>query len=104
MEEVINYYERVLEGLRTEQCQIFLDELKSRVRDCDIALTSEVLRPLNDENELSEEVKNNIVREHIKKEAFIDLLEFFDEEKIKETLIKERAKINNAGVDLNELY
>lgn len=104
MEEVINYYERVLDGLRTEQCQIFLDEIKSRVRDCDIALTSEVLRPLDDKNELSEEVKNNIVREHIKKEAFIELLEFFNVEKIKESLVQERAKLNDPSVDLNELY
>ena len=91
-ELAIQYYERVLEGMASAGFSIFIDELRSKIRDCEIGLTSEVLMPLDENNEIKDDVKSRIVKEHIKKQAFIELLEFFDEEYVKGEISKLRMQ------------
>lgn len=92
-QELLNYFDEVLEAIKEPKFSIFVREIKSRLRDYDIALTGEVLVPLDPDNTINKEVQNRIVQMQLRKSSLIDLLEFFSEDYIKNQMLVIREKM-----------
>jgi len=98
-QELINYFDQVLEAVKDPKFDIFIREIKSRLRDYDIALTGEVLVPLDSDNTINKDVQNRIVKMQLKKSALIDLLEFLDEEYLKKQIIEIREQMQETVLE-----
>jgi hypothetical protein len=75
-QELINYFDQVLEAVKDPKFDIFIREIKSRLRDYDIALTGEVLVPLDSDNTINKDVQNRIVKMQLKKVYLVYLYLF----------------------------
>jgi hypothetical protein len=92
-QELINYLTECLDAVKDEKFSIFIREIRSRLRDYDIALASEVLTPLEEDNTIKKDVQARVAQLHIKKAALIDLLEYFEEDSLNDEIIKLREKL-----------
>lgn len=100
-QELINYLSEALEAVKDKKFSIFIREVQSRIRDYDIALTGYVLIPLEVDNTIKKDVQEKIVQIHLKKQALIELLEFFNEEILNKEIIDIREKIKEQDNDSN---